>query len=128
MIVKAYPIRDTSRDIERNFNEDEVIEFCKKYNYTWIKPETMNEVVFYNLLNNGKKYIFSFGSSFHKNLPFINKNYQKIDVVSKSNTVYDRQMVKWVPRRYSLFKEALNLKIDINYHSVENFKDFDIKN
>ena len=127
LIVKTQQINNVLKHDKLSFNDNEVIEFCKKYNYTCIKPETMNEVVFYNLLNNGKKYIFSFGSSFLKNYPFININCQKIDVISKIGTKYQKEMEGYVKKNYFLSKETFNLKTDINFHSIENFKDFELK-
>ena len=111
-----------------NFDKNEVEEFCKKYNYTWIKPETMNEVVFYNLINNGKNFVISFGSSFLKNFPFINKNYEKVNIVSVSNSKYDQQMIKlFNSKTWESKKKELNLKTDINFHSLKSFKDFELK-
>lgn len=110
-----------------NCDEKEVIAFCKKYNYTWLKPETMNEVVFCNLINNSKNFVISYGSSFLKNLPFINQNCQKVNVYSILNSKYDEQMKHFIKKIWKSKKKELNLKTDINFYSLKSFKDFNIK-
>ena len=116
------------------FDEDEINLFCEKYNYTLVKPESVNEVTLINILNNCKKFLASWGTVSIKNTVYLSENCKSINVIVKKKSAYSKEYEKYLLKynkyldsdRTEKRSEWMKNIYDpprVKYHLVKDLKD-----
>jgi hypothetical protein len=87
------------------FNNDDIINFCTKYNLVSIEPTNYNEIELIQIINSCEYFITSFGTTFLKNFIYISDKCKKIIVL-----VYGDMFIKQYEEEQNLitqFKSAI---------------------
>lgn len=134
LLVKGCKLSDISSDRpnpgkifnEAYYDEDEINEFCKKYNYIYLKPQDINEIVLMNILNNCKKIVFSMGTCFYKNFPFLSEKCERVDIIGKPGK-YNKKIRSLLKKKQWLL-DILPTKNYYIYRCVKSILDFEFKN
>jgi hypothetical protein len=95
------------------FSYDAITEFCKKHNYVFIEPIEYPEYIFASIVHSAANIIFSWGSTYTKNLLYISERCVKVTVLIHNE--YTGQ--------YNAFKEKVAHKFrnaTISYLIVNN--------
>ena len=126
----------TWRDRSDGFDSNDINNFCKKFNYTRILPEELNEVELINILNNCKKLAISFGTAHWKNIPYTSDKCIKINVFVKRQNPYLDQYLSFTNGYNNYISSGKTnertkaLKIydppRAKYHIVENLSEVEI--
>lgn len=127
LLVKDRALKSV-RDSSDGFYSNDINNFCKKFNYTRILPEELNEVELINILNNCKKLAVSWGTAHWKNIPYISDKCTQINVFVKGK-VYKKNYSNYVSSDKILqMTNALKNYFDpsrTKYHDIENLNEIE---
>ena len=101
------------------FNKDDINLFCKKYNYTILRPEDINEVTLINILNNCKNFVASWGTVSLKKYGIFSENCKSINILVKENSRYHEEYKLNYLKEYNGY-----LNSDKTNERSESLKDF----
>ena len=102
------------------FNKNDINLFCKKYNYTLVRPEDTNEVTLINILNNCKNFAASWGTASLKNTVYLSENRKSINILVHKNSRYLLEYKKYLIEYKKYLKSN---KTNERSETLKNFYD-----
>ena len=105
-IIKEISSKSSVSGWNDGFNINDINLFCKKYNYTLVKPESMNEVTLINILNNCKNFVASWGTAHHKNIVYLSENCKNINIFVKKNSRYLSEYLEFYLKEYNEYLDS----------------------